>query len=151
MIQTLVNSWWAFILLGVCAGIISGTLGIGSGTLFIPVLVLLFHLPQKTAQGTALAVMIPMALVGAIRYKMNPDIEINMLWVSLLAIGAVAGALVGVELAKHLPGSMLRKIFAIYIIIVGVRMLWPVSKSKKPADKDSSAVTQLQKSHLKWR
>ena len=61
------SPWWRFVLLGVVAGIISGMLGLGSGTLLIPALVFLFAFPQKSAQGTALVVMVPMALVGATR------------------------------------------------------------------------------------
>ena len=46
--------------LGVCAGIVSGMLGVGSGTVIIPALALIMHLPQKPAQGMCLAAMIPM-------------------------------------------------------------------------------------------
>jgi len=44
-----VGVWWAFVLLGLGAGILSGSLGVGSGLLLIPVLVLVCALPQKSA------------------------------------------------------------------------------------------------------
>ena len=65
MIGQLSNPWWIFIVLGVCAGIISGGLGLGAGVVLVPALVLFFSFGQKNAQGMALAVMIPMALLGA--------------------------------------------------------------------------------------
>jgi uncharacterized membrane protein YfcA len=55
-----------FILLGICAGTLSGLLGLGSGIILIPTLVLLCGFAQKSAQGTTLAVMVPMILVGAL-------------------------------------------------------------------------------------
>ena len=115
--------WWALLLIGICAGILSGMLGLGSGTLIIPALALLLALPQKSAQGMCLAAMVPMVLVGAIRYKMNPEIEVNMVRVALLAAGGVAGALAGVEIAIRLSGGALRKIFACFIVAIGLRML----------------------------
>ncbi len=122
MIGQLSGSWWIFIVLGIGAGIISGALGLGSGTIIIPALVLLFDFGQKSAQGTALAVMVPMALVGALRYWQNPEIELNMVIIGWIICGSVVGALVGVELAGILPAHVLRRVFAIFLIIVAVRM-----------------------------
>ncbi len=139
---TLSGPWWGFLLLGICAGIVSGTLGLGSGIIFIPALVLLFAFPQKSAQGTALAVMVPMALAGALHYKLNPQIEMNMLYVSLLAVGAVGGALAGARLARYLPGNVLRKIFAIFIIFVAIKMVLPTPKSARLSSEGRSSAEQ---------
>lgn len=142
MAEGLASSWWVFVLLGICAGILSGVLGIGSGIVFVPVLVLLLLFPQKSAQGMSLAAMVPAVLVGAIRYKMNPEIEINMSYVGLLALGAVAGALVGAELVRHLPGSVLRKVFAIVIILAGIRMLMPPPRPRHASAESTTSVAQ---------
>jgi len=133
MIGQLPNYWWIFVLLGIFAGVISGTLGLGSGTVIIPALVLLCGFEQKSAQGTALAVMVPMALVGAIRYWKNPEIEMSIAIIAFIVIGALAGTLAGTELATRLSSHTLRKIFAIFLIIVAVRMFMGTAKSKKPA------------------
>jgi len=116
------NPWWVFIVLGICAGVISGTLGLGSGTVLVPTLVLICSFEQKSAQGTALVVMVPMALVGALRYWKNPEIEMNAVIVGLIICGALAGVLVGTELASRLPSHTLRKVFAIFLAIVAVKM-----------------------------
>ena len=78
MVAQLSSCWWLFIVLGVCAGLVSGTLGLGGGTVFIPALVLLWGFEQKSAQGTALAIMVPMTLVGALRYWKNPEIDMSL-------------------------------------------------------------------------
>jgi len=139
MMDQLSNYWWVFVLLGICAGVISGALGLGSGTLIIPILVLFCSFEQKTAQGTALVVMVPMALVGALRYWKNPEIEMNAAIILLIIFGALAGVLVGTELANRLPSHTLRKIFAIYLAIVAVKMFTASPGPKQPELVDSSA------------
>jgi uncharacterized membrane protein YfcA len=64
-----------------------------------------------------------MVAVGALRYKLDPDIDVSVTHAALIAVGGVAGAFVGVEMATRLPGSVLSRIFACFIIAVGLRML----------------------------
>lgn len=139
MIVQLSEPWWVFVVLGVCAGVISGALGLGSGIIVVPTLVLLCSFEQKSAQGMALAVMVPMALVGALRYWRNPEIEMNAVVIGLIILGALVGALAGTELAGRLPGHTLRKIFAIFLVIVAVKMLVTPVRPKQPELVDSSA------------
>lgn len=126
--------WWAYILVGLACGIFSAAFGVGSGIIMVPTLVLVFALPQKSAQGVCLAVMVPMALVGAIRYKLNPDIDVNFTLVILLSIGAMVGAFIGAAIAGKVPAHMLRKAFAIVMIIAAVKMLLsnPIKKTPPP-------------------
>lgn len=131
MIAQLTGCWWLFIVLGVCAGLVSGTLGLGAGAVFVPALVLLWGFGQKTAQGTALAVMVPMTLLGALRYWKNPEVDMNLMIILLIVLGALVGVLAGTELASRLPNQVLRKIFSIFLIIVAVRMFIASSGQKQ--------------------
>ena len=132
MAGELASIWWGLILLGLCAGVLSGALGLGSGTVLIPGMVILFAFPQKSAQGAALAVMVPMALLGAMRYWYNPDIEVNFAAVGLIVAGALVGSLIGTELAGRVPGHVLKKVFAVFLAIVAVKMLVFSTPAKKP-------------------
>jgi len=123
MIETLSGSWWAFILIGLGTGILGGTLGVGGGIIVIPALVLFFHFPQKAAQGTALALMVPMAFIGALRYWRAGDLDINPAFLILLITGAIAGVIAGTEILHRIPADMLRKIFAVFLLVIGIRML----------------------------
>jgi uncharacterized membrane protein YfcA len=136
-LSQLSNPWWMFVLLGIAGGVLSGALGVGSGIVFVPLLVSVFLLPQKSAQGTTLAVMVPMALLGAIRYWHNPSIEINMVIVAFLVFGALGGVLVGTSIAEHVPGHWLRKAFAVFMVIVAIRMFMMPPK-RGPAGTDQS-------------
>jgi uncharacterized protein len=125
------NYWWILVLLGLGAGVISGTLGLGSGAILVPVLVLLCGVEQKSAQGTALAVMVPMTLLGALRYWKNPEIDMSIVVILLIAAGALVGVLVGTALAGRLPSLTLRKIFAVFLALVAIRMFIASSKPRQ--------------------
>ena len=148
MLAQLSNPWWTFVILGLAGGVISGALGVGSGIVFVPILVSVFMLPQKSAQGTALAVMVPMALLGAIRYWHNPSIEINMVMVAFLVLGALGGVLVGTAVIEHVPGHWLRKVFAVFMVVVAVRMFMMPPK-RGPARADQSDNNPAEVSKLK--
>lgn len=133
--------WWLLILVGVACGIYSSMFGVGAGTLMIPILVLIFALPQKSAQGLALAVMVPMVLVGAIRYKMNPAIDMDLRIAAWLAVGGVVGAWVGSHIAHVLPAVTLRRVFAVVIVLLAIRMFFKTETRKEAAaDQSTPAV-----------
>ncbi len=62
-------NYFVYIMLGLIAGVASGFLGIGGGTIIIPALIFLFGLTQHQAQGTTLALMVPpIGLLAALKY-----------------------------------------------------------------------------------
>jgi uncharacterized membrane protein YfcA len=102
------NPWWIFILFGICAGVLSGALGLGAGIILVPALVLLCDFEQKSAQGMAL-VMVPMVLVGALRYWKNPEVDMNGAVIGLIILGALAGVLGGDGNSGQTVGACLTK------------------------------------------
>jgi hypothetical protein len=138
MLAQLSNPWWTFVLLGLGAGVLSGALGVGSGIVFVPILASVFMLPQKSAQGTALAVMVPMALLGAILYWKDPSIQVNMVVVVFLVLGALVGVLIGRAVIEHVPGYWLRKVFAVFMVIVAVRMFMMPKRGPTRADQSDN-------------
>ena len=131
MLGQLSNPWWVFVVLGIGAGLMGGALGLGGGTLIVPTLVLVCSYGQKSAQGTALAVMVPMALVGALRYWRNPAIEIHALPIGLIICGALVGVLLGTELASRLPAHILKKVFAAVLVMLAIKIFITSSKSRR--------------------
>jgi len=121
---SLPEPWWGFPLLGVCAGLLSGTLGVGSGLLVVPALVLLFGYGQKSAQGTCLVMMAPMVLVAAFRYWRNPEVELSGAALGLLVAGGVVAAYLGAELAARLPAPVLKRIFAAFLVAAAAKMVF---------------------------
>ncbi len=120
--------WYLFLLAGLVAGIVSSLFGVGAGIVMVPLLTLGFAFGQKSAQGTALMVMIPMVIVGAIRYKLNPDVEINMAVSGLMAIGGVVGAIIGSQLVFNISPIVLKRMFGVFIILAGINILLKTRK-----------------------
>ena len=107
--------------IGLAAGLLSGLLGIAGGVLMTPLLVLLLHLDQKTAQGTSLAVLLPpTGLLAFMQYYRHG--WVNMHLSAMMVIGVTAGACAGAYFVPHIPTDALRKAFAIFLILVAVRI-----------------------------
>jgi uncharacterized membrane protein YfcA len=118
------NSWQWLLLISLVGGTLSGALGVGSGILIIPALVLGLGFQQKVAQGVCLGVMVPMALTGAFSYYVNPDIKISLSVILVMIPLAMAGAYLGSQIAAWLPALILRRFFGVFIIVVGARMIF---------------------------
>ncbi len=109
------------LLVGVVAGFLSGLFGVGGGILIVPGLVLLAHMEQRRAHGTSLAAIIPIAISGVVGYVLDDKVD----WTAtlFLAVGAVAGAVIGTRLLQILPQRTLRLAFALVLFATAVRLL----------------------------
>ncbi len=111
-----------YLLLGLIAGVFSGFLGIGGGTIIIPALVYIFGLSQHQAQGTTLAIMVPpIGLLAALRYYYNGDVNIPI--AVFVAIGFLVGGLIGASFVKPIPDLILKKIFGIFLMLIAFKMI----------------------------
>jgi uncharacterized membrane protein YfcA len=111
----------AFLALGVVVGLIASTLGIGGGVVFVPALVVFFEFSQHTAQGTSLAVIVPTAVVGAYTHGRRGRVDWRI--AGLIASGGVIGGLAGSAAALSIDPDMLRRLFAVLLVVVTVRLL----------------------------
>jgi len=110
------------LLVGLVAGILSGLFGIGGGVIIVPALVMMFGLSQQTAQGTTLAMLsIPVSLVAALNYTKAG--MVSWKFAVILAIGFVIGGFFGSKFAVGIDGAVMKKMFAILMIILAVKML----------------------------
>ena len=116
-------TWILYILLGLVAGIFSGFLGIGGGTILIPVLVYLFGLTQHQAQGTTLAIMVPpIGILAALRYYYSGNVKVSL--AAFICVGFLFGALLGANFVHMVSDQMLKKIFGIFLVIVAAKMIF---------------------------
>src|SRR2546421_2618314 len=87
----------------------------------LPALVYLLQLPQREANGTSLAVIIPVAIVGATILGGGHQIDFQV--GIILAIGSVGGAVAGARLTRRLSDMVLRRTFGVLALIVGVLII----------------------------
>ena len=117
------------IIVGLAAGMLSGLVGVGGGIIIVPSLVYFIGFSQKTAQGTSLAmIMLPVGIFGVMQYYKQGHVDFRI--VGLLAIGFLAGSFFGSKIALSLSQETVKKIFAVLMIIIAIKMLF-IDKPKK--------------------
>lgn len=111
-----------YALSGIIMGLLSALFGIGGGIVLVPFLVTLLDFDQRLAAGTSLAVMIPIALLGAVRLT-RPGLTQWSAGVRI-GIGGIVGGVIGSQLALRLPIDVLAWGFAVLLLVVAARMMW---------------------------
>jgi len=110
------------LLIGLAAGIFGGMVGLGGGVIMIPALIYLMGMSQIEAQGTSLAVMLPpVGLFAVMNYYKSGNL--NFKYAMLIAIAFLIGGYFGSKIALSIPVATVRKIFAVAMIAMAVRML----------------------------
>lgn len=111
----------AFVL-GVVAGTLGGFFGVGGAILAVPIMTVLFGLSQTVAQGLALTMIIPGAIVALMTYTLagQADWTVGV----LLAAGSLTCVPTGVRLAYRLPERSLRLAFATLLFLTVPLLLY---------------------------
>lgn len=111
----------ATLALGAGLGFMGGLFGIGGGIIAIPVLALAFGMNQAMAQGTSLAMMVPVLIVGWWRYTRRHPVP----WRPALQIGILASATTYLvaQFATRLEPNILRTVFGAFLLLLALRML----------------------------
>ena len=105
------------ILFGVIVGVFSGVMGLGGGSVMIPVMVFAFGMTQQQAHGTSLAVMIPpVALPAVIEYWRHGNVDLRI--AAWTALGVLLGSFFGALVANSLPKESLKLVFGFLLIYV---------------------------------
>ena len=114
--------YFALVVLGIFAGFLGGLLGLGGGVVFVPGLVYLFGFPIHKAIGISLAVIVPTALAGALKHSAagNYDLVVT----AILALGAIVGSYLGVSAANVMPEVVLRRVFGVFLVVLGLNALF---------------------------
>lgn len=123
------------IAVGLAAGFLSGMVGIGGGIIMVPALIYFLGFNQFTAQGTSLALLLfPVGILGVIQYYKMGYVNFNL--VILLAIGFVAGSFIGSRISLSLNQETVKKIFALVLLVIAVKMLVFDKPAKEKAGKE---------------
>lgn len=110
------------ILVGLAAGLLSGLVGIGGGIIVVPALIYLLGFSQFNAQGTSLALlMFPVGILGVLQYYRQGHVNFGV--VLILALGFVAGSFLGSKVSLSLNQETVKKIFALLLAAIAVKML----------------------------
>jgi uncharacterized membrane protein YfcA len=103
------------------AGVVSGLLGIGSGALKVPAMDLAMRLPIKVSSATSNFMIGVTAAASAGVYFMRGDIQAIV--AAPVAIGVLIGSMLGTRLLTYLPGTLVRRVFILVLVVVCGEML----------------------------
>lgn len=118
--------WYA--LAGVSGGLLGG-MGMGGGTVLIPILSLFFNLGQHTVQAVNLTSFIPMAVIALIIHVKNGLVDFK--GVLPIIITGVIFCIIGCFVARNINGSVLRRIFGGFLILLSVIQVVTYFKDSK--------------------
>ncbi len=117
-----VNELLLLLLTGIIAGLVSGTLGVGGAIIIIPMLTFFLGFNQYQAQGTSLGVMtMPVFIISAYSYYKND--YVNVKFVFIIVVAFIIGSYFGSMFAMNLPEKTLKRIFGLFLTLMGVKML----------------------------
>ena len=112
---------WRGLAIGTLAGLLGGLFGVGGGIIVVPGLIALTSMDRRLAHGTSLAATFPIAVASLATYAVHGNVDWTI--ALFLAVGAVAGAVVGTSLLQIIPKTPLTIIFVVTILATAVRLL----------------------------
>jgi uncharacterized membrane protein YfcA len=130
----------AFCATGLAAGFLAGLMGVGGGVVIVPALVWVFasegfapHALMHLAIGTSLMTIVATASAAAAAHHRRGAVRGRVL--AGLAPGLLLGAALGGQLARQIPTTSLRFVFACFLLFVSLRLLWggqPQASNRSP-------------------
>ena len=111
------------LIIGILAGMFGGFIGIGGGLVVVPCLVFFLGMSQHSAQGTSLAMMLPPIGAAAV-YNYYKTGAVDFKVAAILSISFIVGSFLGSKIAIALSPALIKKAFGIFIILLGIKMVF---------------------------
>lgn len=111
---------WKFVIVGLIAGVMGGGLGVGGGIILVPLLIYI-GLERHRSHATSLAAIILIATVGATSFALSG--EINVALGLTIGLGGVVGSVIGANTMNRMSPRALTIVFAIILLVAGIRLL----------------------------
>ncbi len=128
------------LVVGLAAGMLSGLVGVGGGIIIVPCLVLFLGFSQKMAQGTSLGILLlPIGILGAVQYYKQGYVDFKV--VAIISVAFIFGSYFGSKIALSLSQENIKKVFAIVMMLVAVKMLFFDTKKPVSTKQELPAVT----------
>jgi uncharacterized protein len=109
------------VLIGLAGGVLAGMFGVGGGILFVPTLALGLGLTQLHAEASSLLAILPTALVGTWRLRLQGNVGGRA--AAVIGLASILGVQVGVVVAVSLPESLLRRLFGVLLLVSAAQLV----------------------------
>ncbi|AUC80555.1 permease [Nonlabens sp. MB-3u-79] len=112
------------LLIGLLAGVLSGSVGVGGGVIMVPLTIWFLGYSQHQAQGMSLAVLaVPVTLLAAYTYHKNGH-TLDWRYALVIAVAFVIGGFFGSKIAISINQQMLKKVFGVILLVVAIKMIF---------------------------
>lgn len=115
------RNWRTVIASGAGVGLLTGFLGVGGGFLIVPSLVMLVGLPMQQAVGTSLVVIAMNSMAGFVGHLDGFTLDFPVL--ATFVLWGFVGSFFGVRLGKFFAPEQLRRLFAVFVMVLAVFIL----------------------------
>ena len=117
----LIKKYYKHCIIGMITGLCNGLFGAGGGTIAVPAMERILGVQEHKAHATAISIILPLTIISAFLYVENDYVNWDLTW--KVALGGIGGGYIGARILKKIPAHILRKLFAIFMIVAGIRMV----------------------------
>lgn len=118
----------ALVIIGFCAGLLAGLLGVGGGMIVVPALMLILGASDLVARGTSLLMMIPAAIGGTVPNYLRGNVDLGA--ALIISMAASTTTVLGSRVAHLVSPAIANICFAVLIVVVAFRMIYTARKAE---------------------
>ena len=111
--------------IGICAGIMSGFIGIGGGVVIVPALVFFLGFTQHEAQGLSITTMLPpIGILAFYSYYQHGAItKTSIGYGAIIAVAFVIGGYIGSKISLRLSPNLIKLVFGFFMLFVAFKTI----------------------------
>jgi uncharacterized membrane protein YfcA len=109
--------------IGTAAGAFSGLLGVGGGSVMVPLLIVWLGYGEREATGTSMMAIVVIAALAVTLQGIYGNVDPPN--AALVGIPAIAGAIAGTALQQRVPERTISLLFAVLLIVIAIELIVP--------------------------
>jgi uncharacterized membrane protein YfcA len=109
--------------IGTAGGIFSGLLGVGGGSVIVPLLIIWLGYGAREATGTSMMAIVVIAAVAVTLQAFYGNVDPPN--AALVGIPAIGGAFVGTALQQRIPERLIAVLFAVLLVVIAIELIIP--------------------------
>jgi len=110
-------------MIGTAAGVFSGLLGVGGGSVIVPLLIIWLGYGEREATGTSMMAIVVIAALAATLQALYGNVNPGN--AALVGIPAIGGAVAGTAIQQRVPERAISLLFALLLVVIAVELIIP--------------------------
>ena len=110
-------------MIGTAAGVFSGLLGVGGGSVMVPLLIVWLGYGEREATGTSMMAIVVIAALAVTLQAIYGNVDVPN--AALVGIPAIGGAIAGTALQQRIPERLISLLFAALLVVIAIELIVP--------------------------